>query len=98
MTKKNQIIALALAIAVFFAMTLSVFVISHEADHECIGNGCQVCQQIESARHSLKILTAGILAAALALALIYIDYQFIRCFAQTLLQGTLVALKVELLN
>ena len=98
MTKKNKIVALVLAIAVFLVMLLSVSLITHDADHECIGNGCPVCQEMESARHSLKTLTSGIFAIVSAFALIYTSYQFICCFAQPLLQGSLVALKVELLT
>ena len=98
MTKKNKIVALILAFAVFFAMLLSVNVIAHDAEHECADNVCQVCQEMESVRQSLKTLTSGILAIAIALALIYTGYQFTFCFAQPLLQGSLVALKVELLN
>ena len=98
MTRNNKMVALVLAIAVFLVMVLSVSVITHDADHECIGNGCPVCQEMESARQSLKMLASGILAIASAFALIYTSYQFICCFAQPLLQGSLVALKVELLN
>lgn len=98
MTKKNQIIAFVLAVAVFFAMVLSVCIFTHNADHDCVGAGCQVCQQTESARQSLENLLSGILAIATALALTYAIYQFVCCFAQRCLQGTLVALKVKLLN
>ncbi len=98
MTRKNKIIALVLAIAVFFAMMLSVTVITHDADHECVGIECQVCQQMESARRNLKMRMSGALVIAFALALTYTSYRFIHCFAQHLVQGTLIALKVELLN
>jgi len=98
MTKKNRIIALGLAIAVFFAMMLSVCIITHNTDHDCPGTDCQVCQQMESARQSLENLMSGMLATAAALALIYTFYQFVCFFAQHLLLGTLVALKVKLLN
>lgn len=98
MIKKNKIIALVLAVAVFFAMMLSVYIITHNPEHECIGSGCQVCQKMESVLQSLKALTSGMLAIAFALALIYAGYRFVCCFAQPLLQGNLVALKVKLLN
>lgn len=98
MTRKYKIVALVLAAAVFFAMMLSVNMIAHKADHECAGNACQVCQQIESSRHDLKIITSGIFAIAYGLALAYTSFEIICCFAQRLQQGTLVALKVELLN
>lgn len=98
MTKKNKILALVLAIAVFFAMVLSEGIIKHDVEHECIGSGCQVCQEMESVRQSLKTLASGILAIAIAFALTYTSNHFICCFAQPLLQGSLVALKVELLD
>ncbi len=98
MTKKKTILTLILAIAVFFAMALSVSVITHDAEHECIGIDCPVCQQTESARQILRALTAGILAMAFAIVLTHTVYLCICCFARPMLQGSLVALKVELLN
>ena len=98
MTKKNKSVALVLAIAVFFALMLSVNVISHRAEHECAGNGCQICQQVESSRQILNMLTAGIFAIAIALTLLCAGRGVICCAVQSLPQGTLVALKVELLN
>ncbi len=98
MTRKNRIIALVLSIAIFFTMMLSVTVITHDWDHECVGIGCQICQQMESARRILKMVMSGALAIAFALALTYTSCRFIHRFAQCLPQGTLIALKVELLN
>lgn len=98
MTGKKKLVALVLAIAVFFAVMLSVFVITHDAAHECAGIGCQICQRMESARQTLKMLISGVLTIAFALALAYICYGLLNRFAQHLLQSTLVALRVELLN
>ena len=98
MTKKNKMVALFLAIAVFLVMVLSVSLITHNADHECIGSNCSICHTMESARQSLKTLASGILAIAIALAPTYASYLFTCCLAQLLTQGSLVALKVELLD
>ena len=98
MTRKHKVVALVLVVAVFLAMLLSVNVITHQANHECVGNDCRVCQQMGSSLENLKVLTSSVPAIAFALALTYTSYRFICCFAQCLLQGSLVALKVELLN
>lgn len=98
MTRKNKLLAWLLVIAVFFAMMLSVTVITHNADHECVGMECQVCQQTESARQLLETLISGAMAMAFAFGLTCAGCRVIRCFAGRLPQGTLVALKVELLN
>lgn len=98
MTRKNNIIAIALIIAIFFVMMLSVSVIGHNVDHECVGIGCQICQQMESVRQILKMLLSAAMTIAFSLALSYMGCRSIYCYAQRLLQGTLVAHKVELLN
>lgn len=98
MAQTNKLVALVLAVAVFFAMMLSANVITHEENHECAGNDCHICQQMESLLQNLKLLTSAVLAIAFALALIYTSYRFICRRAQPLLRGTLVALKIELLN
>ena len=98
MSRKCKTIAWILAIAVFFAMMLSVNVIVHDAGHECVGQDCQVCLQMESAWRNLKMLASVILAIAFAIVLVYTGHQWIGCSAQPLLQGSLVTLKVELLN
>lgn len=98
MSKKNKIMALILAIAVLLTMMLSVVVITHEANHDCVGSDCQVCQCIHSVKESLRTIFAGASALAFANALTYVSYTFIYCFAQCLSQSTLVTLKVELLN
>lgn len=98
MVQKNKLVALVLAIAVFFAMMLSANMIAHEENHDCAGNDCQICQQMESLFQNLKLLTSAVLAIAFALALTYTSYRFVCCRVQPLLRGTLVALKIELLN
>lgn len=98
MTKRNRIVALVLAVTVIFAMMFSVAFIAYESNHNCIGEGCQVCAHIAAVQENLKTILSAVLAAAFAFVLTYASYKCISCFAQYLSQGTLVALKVELLN
>lgn len=96
--KNNRYVALWLCIAVLFVMLFASFYSAHEADHHCIGEGCEFCAQIENCRQLLETLFAGITVAALALALSYtLDILFF-CSAKCLSQNSLVALKVKLSN
>lgn len=98
MTGKKKILVSVLAIAIFFAMMLSVAVFTQDRDHECGGIGCDVCQQMASARQLLEMLTSVTLTVAFMPALICTGTRSIHRLAQRLPQGSLIALKVELLN
>lgn len=98
MTKKKRAAALLLAVVVFFAIMLSLTLLSYESNHDCIGEDCQVCAQLASARERMKSVFAAVVAFAVAFALTYIHDKGAVCSARSFAQGTLVALKVELLN
>ena len=96
--KNNRYIALWLCVTVLFVMLFASSYSAHEADHHCIGEGCEICAQIENSRQHLETLYAGISVVALALALSYILNIFFFCFAKDISQNSLVALKVKLSN
>lgn len=98
MTRRRRIIALALAVAVLFTIVLSLGIVTHGVGHECISRNCQICQRMESARQTLKGLTSVLLAVAAVLTVIHTIFFAARCLARPSLQGSLVALKVQLLN
>ena len=46
MTKKKRIISLVVAAAVLFVMLYSALYIAAEANHDCVGENCPICYQI----------------------------------------------------
>lgn len=98
MGKTKRILAMVMAVAIFAVMLSSALFLAEEADHDCIGDGCQICLQMNLCRGVLKSLSLVLLAAVAALTVAYILWgNFWPC------QGsdghiTLVALKVKLSN
>ena len=98
MEKTKRILAMVMAVALFAVMLSSALFLAEEADHDCIGDGCQICLQLNLCRGVLKSLSLVLLAAAAALTVACILWGgFWPC------QGsdghiTLVALKVKLSN
>ena len=96
MAKRSRILALVVAMAVLFVMLTSAFFIAAEADHDCDGDGCEICCQIDVCRAVLRGLALIVIAAALAA----VGCVALRCdFAARQEQArscTLVSLKVKL--
>jgi hypothetical protein len=62
--KRLLLIVLAVCLALA-ALSAEVFVLTH-IDHDCEGEECPVCAQIEIAQNALKALGLACIAAALA--------------------------------
>ena len=54
MTKRNRLIASVLALTVVFVMLFSVCFIIAEADHDCVGEDCPICYQINICENTLR--------------------------------------------
>lgn len=62
---KPKHFASVLALLVAFIMLFSVLFIALEADHDCCGEGCAVCAQIQACEDLLRnLLMVPVLAAA----------------------------------
>ena len=98
MTNKKRVVAVILSALVLFALMTSLFVIMHEADHDCIGENCPVCAVIAVCQNTLKTLGGIVGAAALAFACFSFTASVIAFFRTISYNETPVSLKVKLLN
>lgn len=93
---KPKRLASVLVLLVAFLMLFSVLFIALEADHDCCGDGCAVCAQIQVCEDLLRSLTTVCVLATAAWCL----YTLSRVFADTdccsVHPHTLIALKVKL--
>lgn len=71
MTKKNRKIAMLLAVAVIIVLVFSAFLIAVEAEHDCIGDNCPICQLIAICENNLHNLSLSFVSTALAFVLTY---------------------------
>ena len=60
MAKRHRFTAAVLAVLVLVTMTAALFIIAHEADHDCVGEDCPICAVISCCHNSLKTLSDAI--------------------------------------
>ena len=98
MGKTKRILAMVMAVAIFAVMLSSALFLAEEADHDCIGDGCQICLQLNLCRGVLTSLSLVLLAAVAALTVAYILWGGFWPSQGSDGHITLVALKVKLSN
>ena len=96
MEKKKRIAALLLAVTVLLVMLYSALFIAAEADHDCVGENCPICYQINVCQNALKNLSLAVCAVAFAAAFTYTLCRSISACAAVIPNYTLVSLKVKL--
>ncbi len=98
MAKTKRMLALLMAVAVLVIMLSSALFLVKEARHDCIGDGCRICLQMNVCRGILKSLSMllHVAVASLLAACILCGNFCIR--GKSAHQVTLVALKVKLSN
>lgn len=98
MTLRNRVAAFVLTLLFVFVMLFSQFFIIAEAEHDCIGEHCPVCEQIAVCENALKTLSNGV-AAIIALLTCVVSFDTVMLFADCYDKSqTPVSLKVRLLN
>lgn len=90
--KAIRFLTMFLAVFVAFVILFSITCIADEADHDCTGEDCVVCHQINACQNILEIL--GLLTAATTVlaALVYIPHQAVLHDEETIRINTLVPL------
>ena len=98
MGKTKRILAMVMAVVIFAVVLSSALFLAEEADHDCIGDGCQICLQLNLCRGVLKSLSLALLATVAALTVACILWGDFRPSQGSGGHVTLVALKVKLSN
>ncbi len=98
MTKHKRLAAVIFAVLVLVALMTSLFFMSSEADHDCIGEDCPVCAVIALCRTTLETLCGLLIAAALAFACCRFAALLLSVRRVPAYLKTPITLKVKLLN
>ena len=94
--KKTKRAAIVFACVLFFAMLLSVLLIAHETNHECIGEDCQVCARLAACENSLKNISGAVTASAVLAAVCFVFVRTLLCSPVLCAASSPVSLKVKL--
>ena len=98
MAKRSRILALVMAGVILFVVLAAAFFIAAEVNHSCIGDGCNICCQINACRVLLRGLALAVIAAVLAAAAAHVfGFRHALCRA-SFWHYTLVSLRVKLSN
>ncbi|MCD7845814.1 MAG: hypothetical protein LUG57_08205 [Oscillospiraceae bacterium] len=97
MTRKHRAAALLMALVLGLVMLLSALYIIENADHDCVGDGCPVCERIAASETMLRSVTLA--AAAVTAALVFLSCALTACVGRGFrCFHTPVSLKVKLSN
>ena len=97
MKRNNRMLAMLLCLGVIAIMLFSCVYAACAVDHDCIGEGCQICASIEACEQNIKnLVTAVVLAIAVALS--YPLCIRVVCSEKPVFRNTLVMFKVKLSN
>ena len=98
MQKRKRIIAILLAGMISVVMLCSALFITKEADHDCVGENCPICCQINICRNIMKHLSLTVGIVVFAATFIYTPDECISACREVVQSATLVSLKVKLTN
>lgn len=98
MKTERRLVSILIAMAVVFVMLGSIFYIAVEANHDCTGHDCPICEQISACKNFLKTLCTAVGVAGTYAALIFVLCSIPVCWEKIVFPRTLVTLKVKLLN
>ena len=71
MKNRKRIMAFMLCVGLVFVLAASSGFIIHEENHDCIGEGCEICARIAATVHFMRSLALiGVILAALFAALL----------------------------
>ncbi len=98
MTKKFRFLTGLLAAVLTVVMLSSAVYIAVEADHDCSGEDCAICHQIDACLNSLRELSLAGVAAAITAAFTYTLCKAVLPCTEMIGTLTLVSLKVKLSN
>ncbi|MBQ7645754.1 MAG: hypothetical protein IJS94_00655 [Clostridia bacterium] len=98
MVTKRRFAAAILAAFILVAVAASLFIVVHEADHDCIGEGCPICAVVAVCQNTLKTLSGALAVCAAIAASVCFAEILITVFNASFHSETPVSLKVKLLD
>ena len=96
--RRMNILVMALAVLLLFVTFASYQIIVEKAHHECTGENCSICIQLEEAVSYLKSIKYVPILAFLAAILCIVTKWVSHKVQDVCVSRTLISLKVEMLN
>ncbi|SDB12983.1 hypothetical protein [Eubacterium oxidoreducens] len=94
----NKVLALMTIAVIFFVMVFSVWYLVNHANHECSGQNCPVCEQMQQCAQNVKQLGTADVVVVVVIALIHMDFLGSELFKEPMIENSLISLKVRMDN
>ena len=96
MKRKSLAVVLSIVLLAFFVC--SILFIAHEADHDCSGEDCPICEEITVLEKAIEELGTGMIALIITCAIVFafVDNLSLQQGNRTK-DESLVSLKIEIL-
>lgn len=94
--KKQRVLVFVMAVSLLFLVTFAAFYIGSEINHDCIGDNCPICCQVNMCESTVKSISSGIGTIAPAVATLVFLILDVSADPEVRLFDTLVSLKVKL--
>ena len=94
--KQTRALALLLSAAMLLVLLASTTFMASHADHDCTGDTCLICQQINVCTQHLKTVSLAVAAALLFAAFLCLARASMPSAAPCMTRQTLITCKVKL--
>lgn len=98
MKNTKRMFSLFAALILVVSMFLSVLFIASNIHHDCTGDNCPICEQMQVAGNVLTKLSFAIVTIMIALALCFFTQESMAELSKVITYFTPVKLKVKMLN
>ncbi len=98
-SKLSKVLAALLSVSLTFILVFSFLYIIKEANHDCTGDGCEICFFINQCENNIKVRSGGISKPCSIIHIILVISSFCFFLSETdILWNTLITQKVRLNN
>ena len=98
MSKKYSVLSVLLAASILFVVIFSAFYIASEIDHDCCGEDCPICCQVELYENAVKTISQIVITCLCTVFFRFIVFVYTYFFEKRAFHKSLVTLKVKLSN
>lgn len=96
MTKNRRTAAILLTILIIFSLFFSAFFIAAETEHDCTGDNCPICHEIQVCLQTLNTIGTALGVTVTVFAVIRFLVIRIAAVFRRFVSRTLVSLKVKM--
>lgn len=98
MKDMRKVISVFAAVLIVTTMFFSILFVSSNADHDCTGENCPICEQMQVAENILTKLSLAIISTVIAIYLCVQAQEVVAEFSDVITYLSPIRLKVKMLN